>query len=102
MHFSVSWFFVLIYLASVVRQHKFIEFGLWSNNMYTEQKWKRNTWIVCNVSAKENKFGNIAKMHIQINGLGIPSEQEVNDWNQPRRPEGPSNAIGGQFFMCTF
>ena len=41
-------------------------------------------------------------MHIQVTGLGYPSKQEVNDWNQRRRQERPSNAIGCQCFMCTF
>ena len=34
--------------------------------IYTEQKWKRYTWIVCMVSAKGNKTGNQSKMYIQV------------------------------------
>ena len=58
--------------------------------------------IVCNVSAKGNKTGKNAEVHIQVKGLGYPSKQEVNSWNQHRRQERPSNAIAVQFVMRTF
>ena len=30
-------FYLLLFLASVVRQHKFIKLGLWHNNTYKER-----------------------------------------------------------------
>ena len=33
---------------------------------YTEQKWKRYMWIVCNVSIKRNKNVNQQMMYIQV------------------------------------
>ena len=69
---------------------------------YTEEK-KVKTLLTCDLfimqSAKGETTNNDSKMHIQVEALGYPSKQEVNDWNQRRRQKRPSNAIGVQFFM---
>ena len=45
---------------------------------------------------------NNSKRDIHVKRLGYPLKQQISDWNQRRRQEGPSNAIEVQFFVCTF
>ena len=70
--------------------------GLWSPcRLYTEQKWKRYTWIVCHLYAKWRKPVKQMKVYLNVQRLGYAYSKSLrillrgNTWKSFKWDRGP-------------